>query len=1127
MTPDDYQKIQHEFLILRDLTSVEWELRLVDYHDQTTEFIESLRQLLIADSGDDDFLNKPLVEREHDPALQSTNIIPQSVQEVSHPETVGPYRILQKIGEGGHGLIFMAEQVTPIRRKVAIKWIKPGMDSNMVLARFEAERQALAMMSHPSIANVIDAGRTESGQPYFVMELVHGIPIDEFCQANELKLSERLELFCQVCDAVHHAHRKGIIHRDIKPSNVLVTVESGAPLAKVIDFGIAKALHMPLTDKTMYTEFGQIIGTLEYMSPEQAMMSQSGIDVRSDVYSLGVLLYLLLTGDTPLSKQELLKKGIWELRTVLQEVQPQTPSLRITVSNDAQRWRDVTDSPMGWLKSVKGELDWITMKALAKEPVNRYDSAAAFAQDIKQYLDGAIVSARPPSRWYTFRKWFQRHRVVATISLTIVASMLLSLISLWWAFAKSQDNLSVANDAQREVKAKAEQLQTALATSEQQKARADGMLQRQQMESAWILAMDGDRDRAINTLASIQNGQLPFEQHFVTAVAEQMQLRVLRSAASGTIRNVAVHRQLGLVAVINAKSELEWYDSRQAARTAVVQLPVRMYSTLEFSTDGRHLLLAFSDSLVSFELATRSVQLPVRLGMGTIRSMVHDEVHEQWIVTTAAQKVCFVDDERLTATQIVALPTRVSTVTTSPDNSLVVTAALDGQLFVLPHNKPQQFGTINRDLPQVVALRWVDDSLLVADFAGNVQTLNLREFVDCLSNDESTQVVTSDRVLMSSFRLSAAPSVIDFYEDGSVLAAIDGRLIRSDSSDTELPIREFSTKLRDVVAVSGTDQFLIIRPSGHMTLLSNAELERRSAESQLIRTNVVDGIPLGETDMSVTATGDGRLSTWNRKLGETESVRQTHKESIFEIDATSAQQLVASMGGDRRVIISDAADLNPKHELNVDWGVRCVRFSNSGNLLAAAPDRTNTAALREGTVDLWNVRSGQAAVRLSGHQNWVMNADFSKDDTRLATLSVDETIRIWSTKDGRTIAVLSLSGLPRATAMKFCRDDQVVIVGHEDGSVTTWDPSSGTLLTQKQLTDDAILAIGVVSKHQILVVSKSTLGLTFADPASLEISAQFRLGTDRISAAKFNQTATGLQVITEQGRSHYWQWHGR
>ena len=312
---------------------------------------------------------------------------------------IGPYKLLEQIGEGGFGIVFMAEQQQPVRRKVALKVLKLGMDTKQVVARFEAERQALAIMDHPNIAKVHDGGATPSGRPYFVMELVKGVPITEYCDQNHLTPRQRLELFVPVCQAVQHAHQKGIIHRDLKPSNVLVSVHDTTPVVKVIDFGVAKALGQELTEKTLFTGFAQMIGTPLYMSPEQAGQSSLDVDTRSDIYSLGVMLYELLTGTTPFDRERLKDASYEEIRRIIREEEPARPSNRIstletrtgtTISEQRQ------SDPRRLSRLLRGELDWIVMKALEKDRNRRYETANAFALDIQRYLAGEPVQAAPP-----------------------------------------------------------------------------------------------------------------------------------------------------------------------------------------------------------------------------------------------------------------------------------------------------------------------------------------------------------------------------------------------------------------------------------------------------------------------------------------------------------------------------------------------------------------------------------------------------------------------------------------------------------------------------------------------------------------------------------------------------------
>jgi serine/threonine protein kinase/Flp pilus assembly protein TadD len=347
---------------------------------------------------------------------------------------IGPYRLLEQIGEGGFGIVFMAEQTQPLRRKVALKVLKPGMDTRQVVARFEAERQALALMDHPNIAHVFDGGETATGRPYFVMELVRGVPMTKYCDQNQLGIRERLELFISVCQAVQHAHQKGIIHRDIKPSNVLVALHDGTPVAKVIDFGIAKAVGQQLTNKTLFTGFAQMIGTPLYMSPEQAALSNGDVDTRSDVYSLGVLLYELLTGTTPFGQERLRQAGYDELRRIIREEEPPRPSTRLSTLGQAaltvstQRKSD----PKRLCQLCRGELDWIVMRALEKERNRRYESASAFAADLQRYLNDEPVLACPPSAWYRFRKFARRKRAALTTATLLSLAALLGGGGLLW-----------------------------------------------------------------------------------------------------------------------------------------------------------------------------------------------------------------------------------------------------------------------------------------------------------------------------------------------------------------------------------------------------------------------------------------------------------------------------------------------------------------------------------------------------------------------------------------------------------------------------------------------------------------------------------------------------------------------
>jgi serine/threonine protein kinase len=408
-----------------------------------TDLRASVEGLLKAHDKAGDFLESPVF----DPDVT----LDESIVSEGSGVVIDRYKILEKIGEGGMAVVYMVEQTEPIRRKVALKIIKLGMDTKSVIARFEAERQALAMMDHPNIAKVLDAGATETGRPYFVMELVKGVSITDYCDANSLSTKERMELFIQVCNAVQHAHQKGIIHRDIKPTNVMVTLHDGKPVPKVIDFGIAKAINQKLTEKTLFTRYAHIIGTPAYMSPEQAEMSGLDIDIRTDVFSLGTLLYELLTGSPSFDSEHLLSKSYEEMQRIIREEEPTKPSTKISTMGaaliDIAKLRQT--SPENLRKLIRADLDWIVMKTLEKDRNRRYDSVSEFAADIKRYLSNEPVLAGPPSTFYRLRKFIQRRRALVVSTTAVAVVLVIGFVistSLYLSMRKALNTVSQLED---------------------------------------------------------------------------------------------------------------------------------------------------------------------------------------------------------------------------------------------------------------------------------------------------------------------------------------------------------------------------------------------------------------------------------------------------------------------------------------------------------------------------------------------------------------------------------------------------------------------------------------------------------------------------------------------------------
>ncbi|HPF37991.1 MAG TPA: protein kinase [Phycisphaerae bacterium] len=419
-------------------------------HAGNPERIDRLRRLLAAHQR---------AENAPDETIAFARSLGASMAEQS-PQWIGPYRVLSLIGEGGMGIVYAAEQLEPIRRRVAIKVVKLGMDTKEVIARFEAERQALAMLDHPGIAKVLDAGSTESGRPYFVMDLVKGLPLTEYCAKYKLSLRDRLGLFVRMCEAVQHAHQRGIIHRDLKPPNVLVAMLEGRPVPKVIDFGIAKATASRLSERTVFTEQGKLIGTPEYMSPEQAEMSGLDVDTRTDVYSLGVLLYELLTSVLPFEPRELRSGGYATIQRIIRDVDPPRPSTRL--SNLSRSTPDGDRFACASVRQLRGELDWIVMRAIEKDRTRRYESVGAMCQDVERYLADEPVSAGPPSNAYKFRKFIKRHRYGTLAAASALLAVTLGVTGLTIGLIDARQAHAVADRRAKNAQAAAEYLQKVL-----------------------------------------------------------------------------------------------------------------------------------------------------------------------------------------------------------------------------------------------------------------------------------------------------------------------------------------------------------------------------------------------------------------------------------------------------------------------------------------------------------------------------------------------------------------------------------------------------------------------------------------------------------------------------------------
>jgi serine/threonine protein kinase/WD40 repeat protein len=662
---------------------------------------------------------------------------------------IGPYMLMEQIGEGGMGLVFVAEQHQPIRRKVALKVIKPGMDSRQVVARFEAERQALALMDHPNIAKVFDGGTTPSSRPYFVMELVRGVPITQFCDDNRLTPRQRLELFVSVCQAVQHAHQKGIIHRDVKPANVLVTLHDGTPVVKVIDFGVAKAIGGQVTDKSVYTRFNQMVGTPMYMSPEQAGMSGLDIDTRTDVYALGVLLYELLTGTTPFDKQRLHTAAYDEMCRIIREEEPPKPSTRLSTLGaalptvSAQRRTD----PRRLSQLVRGELDWIAMKALEKDRNCRYESASAFAADVQRYLHDEPVLACPPSVWYRLRKFLRRNKrpalAAAVVALALVGGILGTTLGMIRAVGEAKQKEAALGAARLSEGDAKDQL--FLALWNQARAGRFSRQPGQRLDSLAALARAAQirpdeqlRDEAIAALALPDVRRMPGRHSAppgTRALAYGRQGRLYaRADAQGTIsvRSIPDDQEVRRIAAGPVAAGLDFSpDDRfllaqgdagtlQVWRVAdgqpALRDELRECQAHAFSPNGQLLAVSRQGEVLCFDLATGQKVKRWRLGLGVASALAFHPDGRKLAVGYALSASVSVYDAASGAL-VTELPVGMmqgQVVAWHPDGARLAVASSDPRIQIWNVAAKRQVAILEGHVRQVTALTFHPDGDLLA-----------------------------------------------------------------------------------------------------------------------------------------------------------------------------------------------------------------------------------------------------------------------------------------------------------------------------------------------------------------------------------------------------------------------------